>query len=454
MTYLIYVIFALIAALYLSMKTDRKLLGFVLIFWMLAQPVLNSHFGIKLPGFSLPPNRVLFLFSLAYLFVGMILGLKAPVGAKPPFEKYVYIYFVLVAIALVVNYSQIAMYSKEIFSVPLEIACFLAVYTVTKRYMTEKVFEAIIKAIILLAVVCALIALVQYFIEPTLLRTRDVREAFGDKFRSTAIFESEYDFGIFQILAFIVVLIRYQGKPLRFFLAPLLAFSVLLTFHRLDFIILYVCFVTYLVLSSKHKVAMPVLFLATIVPAILFLGFEAYQSMGGHSAIVEQRLAQDTVSGRFQQYRIVWDAMLSHPLGMGSYENPAYFKLMDKYNMLLWLKDEFGVDKPHPLAVHNGYLAVGIQYGILATFTFTLLVFSLLRYFKKRITPGLKYSIVPFFVVFIYILANLSNSLSIFRAYFVVLLAIMSGASIALYRMNENKQHSKSVHPDAVIKPL
>lgn len=454
MTYLLYLIFATIVAFYLSMKTDRKVLGFVLIFWLLAQPVIDGHFGIVLAGlpFSLPPNRILFLFVLVYLLWGMISGLKVPTGTSPPFEKYIYVYFALVVLALVMNYSSIN--TKELFSVPVEIATFFAVYAVAKRHMTKSAFEAIIKAIVFLAVICAVIAVIQYFIDPTLLRTRDMREAFGEKFRSTGIFESEYDFGIFQILAFIVVLIRYQGKLVRYFIAPLLAFSVLLTFHRLDFIILYVCFMTYLALSSKNKLGLPVLLLAALIPAMLFLGFEAYQSMGGHSVIVEQRLSQDTVTGRFKQFKIVWDAMLSHPLGMGSYENPAYYKLMAKYDMMLWLKDESGIDRPHPLAVHNGYLAVGIQYGILATVTFTMLVFSMLRYFKKRISPSLKYSAVPFFIVFIYMLANLSNALSIFRAYYVVFLALMCGSFVAIYRINAEKLPSKTVDAGVIIKPV
>jgi hypothetical protein len=124
--------------------------------------------------------------------------------------------------------------------------------------------------------------------------------------------------------------------------------------------------------------------------------------------------------------------MLIHPLGLGSYDHPYYVKLMSEYGIVQWFKDARGNSYTKPLTVHNGYLAAGIKYGILGMIAFTTLVFSMLRYFKKHINTEFRYSLVPYFAVLIYVLSNISNSISIFRAYFVVLLAILSGASIAM----------------------
>jgi len=64
----------------------------------------------------------------------------------------------------------------------------------------------------------------------------------------------------------------------------------------------------------------------------------------------------------------------------------------------------------------------------------------MLRYFKKAINPDLRYSLVPFYAITIYMLANLSNSISIFRAYFVLLIAIVCGSLVALGRRYADKQ--------------
>lgn len=435
MTFLLYVIFAAVAALFLSLKTDRKVLAFALIFWLFAQPVLNAKYIIPLPGlpFDLQPNRILFLFSLGYLFLGLLSRKQAPSGAVPPFEKYIHIYLGLVMVALLLNHSF--MNWKSVIAIPIEIVTFFTVYTVAKRYMTEKVFEAILKAIILLAAIGALVAIVQIAEDKMFLRTGDLRPAFGNKLRSTGIFQSEYDFGYFQILAVIVSFVRYRGKAIRLLIVPLLMVSLLLTFHRLDYIILFICAFSYLVFFSNRKVPLPIYAVGGVLGILLlFLSFYMFQSMGGRSAMVEERLKQNTVSGRLLQYQLVAKSMLDHPLGLGSYDHPDYVALMSKHGMVQWFRDQFDNGYTRPLAVHNGYLAAGIQYGVLGFIIFVTWVFSMFRYFRKQITPQMPYSLVPFYAVVIYALSNISNSVSIFRAYFVVLLAILGGASIAMQR--------------------
>lgn len=441
MIFLLYVIFATITACFLSIGTDRKVLSFVLILWLLAQPVINAKYIIPLPGlpFELQPNRILFLFALVYLLYGLIFWARESTIVNPPFEKYIYIYFVLVLFAVSLNYTFMS--PKNVISVPLEIATFLTVYLLAKHYMTEMVFTAIIKAIVLLAVIGSIVAIVQISVDSMFLRTGDLRPAFGNKLRSTGIFQSEYDFGYFQILAFIVVLVRYNGKAVRFLMLPLLMLSVLLTFHRLDYIILFVCYLSYNFFYSKHKLPVPIYVVAGVLGLILIgLSVNLYNSMDLHSVVLEERLKEDTVTGRFLQYQVVWDSILAYPLGLGSYEHPDYVKLMSEHGMLVWVKDRLGNSYPMPLVVHNGYLAAGIRYGFLGMVIFTMLIFSMQRYSKKQIDLERPSSLILVYAVLIYAMSNLSNDLSIFRAYFVVLLAILSGASVALNRAALVKQ--------------
>ena len=441
MIYLLYVVFSALVALFLARQTDKKLLSFMLIMWLLAQPVIEAKFIIPLPGlpFELQPNRLLLLFSLAYLIWGMLLDSTKTTGKSPAFEKYIVIYFFLIVIS-VINNAEFIQAKKEIFSAPLEIITFYLIYIMTKRHITEKVFQSLIKAIIFLAVVSAIIAIIQFTSDTMFLRTGQLLLAYGDKFRSTGIFQYDYDQGYFQILAIIITLIHYQNKWGKFIITLLLALSVVLTFHRMDMLILYACLVTYFAFFSGKKFSFAVIAMAIILPVIVVVSYSVYQSFGNSNAAVEERLKDDTVSGRFQQFNVVWESMSDYPLGMGSYTNPAYVDLMAKHGMMQWLPDARGVSKPHPLGVHNGYLAVGILYGFMAMSVFTLLFLSMLRYFKKAINPDLRYSLVPFYAITIYMLANLSNSISIFRAYFVLLIAIVCGSLVALGRRYADKQ--------------
>lgn len=449
--YLIYVLASVVAGFYVAAGTDRKLLGFILALWIMAQPVLNAKFIIAIPGlpFELQPNRILFLFLVMYLIWGKLSGRSnaqqnADDIRRPPFEKYIYIYLFAVLVSLAVNYSSIQ--PKNIIVAPLEILTFLAVYTACKNYMTKSLFEAIIKAVVIFAVVSACIAIVQILFLQEFMRTVEPTIAFGKVYRAYATFQEDGALGFFTILSLIIVLVRYQNQSRLYAILPLIIVSVLFTFHRLGILIFFICLTMYMAYYSKKKYGMPVLLLMLTIPVMLVLSLYLYQQMGGHSAVVEERLKQDTVTGRFMQYQVAFESTLGHPLGMGGYENPEYNQLMAKYNMMKWVPDKFGAH-PEPLAVHNGYLEVGIKHGVLAMLIFIALLVSMLRYFRRMASGHHGYNIVPFFAVLIWVLSNTTQSTSAFRAYYVILLAILCGSLTALQRQDAEKQKQSPSGP-------
>lgn len=455
MTYLIYVALVALMAIRLAKKTDRKWLSFALIFWMGAQPVFNAQYTIVIPGlaFVLPLNRILLLAMLAYLLWSLgssqaITKVRANTYKRPSFEKYLYVYLALIIIGVAINFAVIG--PKQAIAVPLEVITFIVVYVATKRYMTERALNSILDAVIILGIVAAFIAIVQVAIEPMFMRTGEARGAFGDVFRASGMFQSEYDFGYFQNLAMMVMLVRYQGKSRLYVGVPLLILSVFLTFHRMNYIITFMCFASYLVFFRKgKKFNFPMLLLMILVPFVLVTTVEIYQSQGGHSRFLEDRMEAKTVAGRFNQYEIVWEAIKEHPLGLGNYENPIYYNLMNKYNMMQWIPDKYGVTHPEPLAVHNGYLDAGIRYGALGMLTFAALVISMLVYFMKRISPQFLYSVIPFYAVFIYVLANFSNGISTFYVHYVILLAMICGSFVARYRSEAGKKEQSPANSGA-----
>jgi hypothetical protein len=437
--YILYVIAALVAAFLLSAKTDRKALSFLLIFWILTQPILNTVLLIQTPGlgFDFQPNRILLLLLVPYLFFAGIGG-RGTIK-RPPFEKYIYIYLGIVFISLVFNFGIIR--KQNLAVVPLEILTFLVVYTAAKRHATESFFESIINAIILMAVASALISLIQIGINSEFLKTGDPRIAFGNVVRSTGIFQSEYELGYFQILAIMISMFKLKGSAWRFRLILLLLASLLTTFHRLDLLILMACLASYVWFFGKpsQKVASygAVVFAIFVVAA----SYVILEPLIGKSEFVLQRLQEDTVSGRFKQYGVILQALPDFAfVGMGDYTSKAYYALMEKAHMVRAIEGGTANWHREAYVVHNGYLEVAALYGAFAMTAFFALLISMLRYFKKINHIKFRYSIVPFYAVLIWMLANISNGVSTFRIYFVLLLAILAGSMISMQRISTRRQ--------------
>lgn len=438
--YILYVVASFIAALLLAKKTDKKILSFILVFWIFTQPVLNTVLLFHTPGlgFDFQPNRILFILLLLYLFFAGMSGagiLNRTVAIKrPPFEKYIYIYFVLVIISLIFNYGIIR--KQTVGAVPLDIVTFFVVYLVAKKHITESVFESIINAILLMASVSAVIAVIQIGVDYTFLKTCEPRIAFGNVVRSSGVFQAEYEQGYIQILAIIIAMIKFKGSYLRYILTSLFGISLALTFHRLDLIILMVCLVLYVwFLGKTHQ-------RVTSIGGLVFLvlvavsSFAVLEPLLGQSAFVQQRVKEDTLSGRLEQYKVVIQYLPNIVMvGMGDYSNHAYYALMEKAHMVRAI--DGGTAEWHSEAydVHNGYLEVAILYGAIAMAVFTAFLFSILRYFKNRISKEFRYSVVPFFAVLIWILANLTNGVASLRIYTIVLFAILFGSFVGMQRL-------------------
>ena len=174
-----------------------------------------------------------------------------------------------------------------------------------------------------------------------------------------------------------------------------------------------------------------------MIPAMLVLVYGVLKPEGGG---IENRLSSDTVSGRLEQYKVVIKAIPRFPLGMGGYENPEYVEIMKQHGMVKWVPDTPNHSHPEALEVHNGYLDVGARYGIFGMISFTMLLVSMLRYFKKMYSSEYRYSLVPFFAVLVWGMANMTQTESNFRTYFVVLLAVLSGSFISMYRFGVHQR--------------
>jgi hypothetical protein len=442
--YVLYVLGAMIAALMLSARAERRMLSFIFIVWIFTQPILNTVLMIEVPGlgFDLQPNRILFVLLLPFLFLAR--GGRAARIERPPFEKYIYIYFAIVFISLVFNFDNIR--KQNMVNVPVEILTFLLVYTVAKRFATKAFCESIIRAIILFAVISALISFIQIGVNSEFLKTGDPRIAFGSLVRASGIFQSEYELGYLQVLAVIITLIKFEGSFWRLPLILLFVTSLMITFHRLDILILLFCLVSYIWLFGKSKLKIPIVGAMTIAALILVSSYVLIEPLIGGSDFVKERLRQDTVSGRLLQYEtILFGAPDFAFFGMGDETSEAYYDLMEEIGAVRTLGWGTANQRIEAYAVHNGYLEVLAFYGAFAFMAFILLLFSMFLYLRKESSTNFRYSIVAFYALLIWMLANISNGLSSFRVYFVLLVALLIGSVVSNSRprvvMKTSKPH-------------
>jgi len=358
--------------------------------------------------------------------------------SRVPYEKYIYVYLFFVVLSLALNYSGIR--KQALAAVPLEIVTFLVVHSVAKKYVTESVFDAIIKAILIMATVSAVISFIQIAVSSEFLKTCEPRIAFGSVVRASATFQAEYELGYFQILAVMIATVRFKGLFLRYLLTSLFTASLLLTFHRLDLIILLVCFIAYVLIFGKTRQKVIQIGALVFGLVLVALSFQMLDSFIGDSAFVKERVEEDTLSGRLEQYKTIVFALRSHVFyGVGDYSSDQYYALMEQSHQLY--TEDAGTYNWHRVAydVHNGFLAAGIYYGATAMVIFSALLVSMLKYFKRKISKEFRYSIVPFFAVLIWTLANTTNGVSRFGMYFILLIAMLCGSSIALQRSAERK---------------
>ncbi len=434
---LIYIVFMGLAAVYFSRKSGKFWLLFPIIFWLLGQPVLHAYYTIRpawLP-FDFQPNRLLFLYLLVLLPVLQLSakgGISLQSGEKksPSFEKYIGIFVLLVVVAVVLNRHVLDI--KRVVAIPLEPITFLLLYVIFKKIVTENILWTVLHVLVFMAFVNGVIALLQ-LVDPLFLRTGILRSAYGGLYRSYGVFSSEYILGSFQIVALFITLTAIKSKYIKNLIVSILVMSIVVTFHRMDLIILMFCGLFYLYRFVSRRAGNLGLIGMIFVSVVVFPAYSIFQSVGGESQLVNERLSKNTISGRLDQFDIVIKAMPRHPLGLGSEENPVYQELMIKHGHT---KSELRPDGRYydvGLPVHNGFLSVGIMYGIIAMVVFVILLFKMVRYFYSHANKQHAITVIPLISLLVWALANLSNGLVVFRAYNVLTVAVLIGLFTGAY---------------------
>ena len=426
----IYIVLSIIVASILTFKTSNRVLTFIFVTFLFAQPALNEKLNISLHGIpiDLQPNRILLIVTVLYGIQDYYKKKYEKIKYnRPSFEIFLYLYFISVIVSIAFNYNGIE--HKTIIVIPTEILLFILVYNVTKLHSNSQNIKVYTQAFILLGVASSIIAIYQFFGDSSFLKICTPREAFGRYVRSSAVLPSEYELGYILIFSSIVLLNKYKDNFKLFGFTLLFIAGLITTFHRLDYLIFITCyFIYYIYFNNKSPkflipcVVLYIIFFVTIMGYIFFpKQLHSFVASKNYKSFIEERILSDTMSGRFLQYSVSAKEIAKHPLGLGGDKNNNYLKIITRHE---------GMN----ITIHNGYLSTSLKYGIFSGMSFLVLIILMLRYFWRKIDKNNLITIYPFFIVFIWFMSNLTNDLSAFSSYFVILVAIITGNFVGIYQ--------------------
>jgi O-antigen ligase len=262
------------------------------------------------------------------------------------------------------------------------------------------------------------------------------RLAFGDVYRALGIFHNEYTQAFFHITIIIFLLTRPK-KHLSLILLNVI--PVALSFHRLSWaILLAVGFYCLILQPHKVRILAPALFslIFLLTSLIYFHGFQGITFADISDTIFyRQRLADDTLGGRLDQWQNALHIMKTRFFGMGTYDSDSYLAAAARIGQLRDI-EIFDTDirqvigtRKGGLIVHNGFLSAGVKFGVPGAITFFLMCilvfrFHLNQYRQAKTAPNARLLLCVFMWVAYQTTQDFSDLLSYHSVFFAILLTL------------------------------
>ena len=433
-----YVIFSTCIAGIIIRTTSPKhnVVAFIFCVWIIAGAVLKTrNFVIPLgsfAGFELQFERILlFSFTIYLIYEKLIGNLHTTIYTRTcRYEIYLYMYFFLSFAVMLFHLSQ-SLTSKDILIIYSGWLTFLVFYHTVKHSADLGFVKAIFYALLCVGVLSTLVGIIQYFIDPYFIRVGAEREAFSGRLRANGVFSAEYDNSYFLIPATVVALTTVKNKY-RYPLIGIYLIGILLTFHRMSWIITILTFAGYyLFCAPKREKIFAIGGILILILIVLYIVFLLPTGLNINKDFVYNRLLQDTTSGRFNMdemaFHRIQNAWL---LGVGSVRTNTYYADMSKAGMRGFATGEIG-------GIHNLFLNMGYFYGLPVVISFCAFLFSGTIYFARKMKQCGSFYFIPTAAVVMFILANLSNFFYL-NLDVSVLLSIILGTSIAVYQKRLN----------------
>ena len=436
--YHIYIFVSLLISIYLIAKNNpsNKFITFIIAYWILAGSVLNTEYFIidiqSLP-FDFQPDRIIFILFSIYLLITYINERnKEQVNVKnAKFEIFLYLFIFLSIIVNIIHTLDI-LTLKDLILNTTNILTFLVIYLVLKIKADGGMIRVFGKALLIVCTISSLIAIFQFLFDPLFFNVGFLREAFGRSYRSNGIFHTEYIQSYFLIPGIILALLTMHKSLLKYTLISLFLLGIIVTFHRMSWIITIALIVFYHIEVKKRKVWQVLCGVVCIGVALLY--FSSMLSLNlnkfGRSSLVRERLTADTMSCRISFYSMVLKKIhQSWLIGFGSTKSKVYY-----YGML-----EADAPKSYAIGekggIHNGHLDVMFYRGIPVFLVYSLFLILVFYYFWNLSKYEHVLYFIPLAETIKFILSNMTNSFSL-NSDVGILFAIITGCGIAAFQKN------------------
>lgn len=452
----IYVITMLPLALYLTFQSETKykFVTFVIVYWLLAGPTLNTELfivNIESWYFDIQPARFIFIVFTVYLIA--LWGthrrkrirengrdneeIPNAVG-NPAFEKFLYIFLALYLLVNIIHTRDV-LTMREIAASYTNLLVFPVIYLVLKKTADSGMIKTVFRALLIVCILSGIVGIYQFLVDPYFLRIGAEFLAFGTSLRANGIYRAEYLQGSFLLLGIIVALITIHSKIGKVFLIPLFLIAIVLTFHRATWIITLLVFTLYLIKVKKMKVwQLTIIGVFMIIFVYIVLDINpSILARFADNPIVIDRLTSDTMKDRMALYNMVFHHIPQYFLfGVGSTESDIYF------HGVLQAGGSLEVALGERGGIHNLYFLMAFFHGTPTALIFTIFLISSFIYFWQKMSHEGKYYFIVTTILLIYIMQNLVNMFYLYHD-FGLLLAIFLGVSIAV--------HQRKINLDRVI---
>jgi hypothetical protein len=262
------------------------------------------------------------------------------------------------------------------------------------------------RAILLVAAVSSLVAIVQFFVNPYFLRIGGELPAFGGKLRSNGVFYAEYLHSYVCVMALIITLLAVQPGKIKSGLIAFYLIGILLSFHRMSWIVTGLVFILYFVLYQRQSFKKVVVWVPLIISILLFFSLEIFpvvDTIQG-SSLYKSRLSQNSLDSREKisemALKYIDEIFL---MGAGSTKSGVYYYAMmnavEDRDWALGLRGGF----------HNIYVYNLFFYGMPLALLFVIMLLSMFRYFIRMIFEEKYFSFFPLFFLLMFVIMNLTN---------------------------------------------
>jgi hypothetical protein len=384
----------------------QRLITFIILAWFFFTPVVRTNIFARINPFIAITGRYwkidgyLTVFLLIYVIINYLKNKnKLKVKKRVPiYEIFLYLFFIIQIVVIYIHKSQNTiggdLVKQEYYLLMQSLLLYYALAKVIDKEMIFSLFEALKY----MAIISTVFGILQFFIDPWIMKTGPVAVAFSNYKRMTGIFPTAHDHALVTLLAILLLVFKHKDTIIRNILIGFLSFGILLNFSRGSWLAVISIFFVFMI-SFKTKLLLKYLKYFIVATAVFFVLVYAYlpednlETEIKDSNMVKERIATDTATQRIDLYKIASLLISEHwAIGIGDRRNnELFYTLMFPVGGKDWAMGKQG-------GMHNIILKFAVLKGIFVALLFLLFNFSFFYYCHKKSKKENSYVyLIPYF---------------------------------------------------------